>query len=63
MSHKVEQVSHAELHNHLTGQDKLDLSNFKDVVSIRKDKLESFINNGYEIISSSEDAVLVGKRK
>lgn len=65
MSHKVQNVSHAEHHNHLTGKDKLDTSGFGHVVSVRADNVNEWLSKGYVVISGNKgsDSYLIGKRK
>lgn len=54
-------MSHTDVHNHLTGAEKLDTSSYENVVTIRKEKFGSF--PGYEVISWSEDSYLIGRKK
>lgn len=64
MAHKVDsKVSHTKLHNHLTSGKPLNIKGYSHVVAVRKDKTQSWLDKGYEIIQDSEDAVLVGKKK
>lgn len=56
-------MSHASHHNSLTGNKKLDHENFSHIISVRSDKLASWLDKGYEEIEHSGDSCLIGKRK
>lgn len=55
-------MSHASHHNILTGTEKLK-DKYEHVVSVRSDRVKSWLDKGYEVIEDSDDSCLVGKKK
>jgi hypothetical protein len=57
-------MSHASHHNILTGTKEIEnRAAFERIVSIRKEKFDSWKDKGYEVIEQAEDAYLIGKKK
>lgn len=57
-------MSHASHHNILNGTKQIEgKENYSHIVSVRSDKVQSWLDKGYEIIDQSEDAYLIGKKK
>ena len=52
---------HTKLHQHLQGGSQVKC--YSHTVCVRKDKQDSWISKGYQVIQDSEDAVLLGKKK
>lgn len=57
-------MAHAKHHNILTGAKIIeDKENYSHIISVRSDRLASWIEKGYEVIEDSADSCLIGKRK
>lgn len=63
MSHPVEQKSHTDQHNHLTGAEPLDTSAYSHVISVRRDNVQSWKYKCYEVISDDHQSALMGNKK
>lgn len=57
-------MSHASHHNILNGTKEVEgKENYGHIISVRSDKLDSWIEKGYEVIDHSGDSCLIGKKK
>ena len=57
-------MAHAKHHNILTGANKIENSDdFSHIISVRSDRVKSWLDKGYEVIESSDDSYLIGKKK
>lgn len=55
---------HANHHNVLTGAREVkNKESYSHIISVRSDRLASWQEKGYEVIETSDDSCLIGKKK
>lgn len=63
MPHKLDNSNPNKRLDHLTGVDMLGKDTHTDIVSVKKSRLQSFLDSGYEVIEDGDNTAIIGKRK